>query len=105
MDNSNYGHKEIDHLAELSEQLGEDIIKIDGFDNCVIGYAMDMVDGGSVVRLVYSVSLIISVLSSDMDEEEAIEYFDFNIQGAYMGSRTPIYVNDLPLDDITRPAE
>lgn len=98
MDNSNNGH--IDHLAELSQELDEEILRMDGFDNCVIGYAMDMVDGGSVVRLVYSVPLIINVLVEDgMDEEEAIEYFDFNIQGAYMGPKTPIYVNEFNLND------
>jgi len=27
-----------------------------------------------------------------MTEEEALEYFDFNIEGAYMGEQTPHYV-------------
>lgn len=98
-DRGNNGNK-ADLLAELSQELDEDILKIDGFDNCVIGYSMDMVDGHSVVRLVYSITLIICALvAQDMDEEEAIEYFDYNIQGAYMGPRTPIYVHDFNLDD------
>ena len=29
-----------------------------------------------------------------MTEEEAQEYFDFNVEGAYMGEKTPIWVDD-----------
>jgi len=27
-------------------------------------------------------------------EEEAQEYFDFNVSGAYMGEKTPLWVDD-----------
>jgi hypothetical protein len=27
-----------------------------------------------------------------MDYEEALEHFDFNVKGAYMGDKTPIWV-------------
>jgi hypothetical protein len=27
-----------------------------------------------------------------MDQEEASEYFEFNIAGAYVGERTPIFI-------------
>jgi hypothetical protein len=30
----------------------------------------------------------------NMDIEEAIEYLDFNVLGAYIGKRTPIIVED-----------
>jgi hypothetical protein len=29
-----------------------------------------------------------------MSEDEALEYFDFNVSGAYMGEKTPIWCND-----------
>jgi hypothetical protein len=29
-----------------------------------------------------------------MNEEEAVEYFDFNVKGAYMGEKTPIWCID-----------
>jgi hypothetical protein len=29
-----------------------------------------------------------------MDEEEAVEYLEFNTFGAYMGEKTPIWVED-----------
>jgi hypothetical protein len=29
-----------------------------------------------------------------MDEEQALEYFDYNIAGAYVGPSTPIFLED-----------
>jgi hypothetical protein len=29
-----------------------------------------------------------------MSVEEAIEYFDFNVRGAYVGDKTPIWCED-----------
>jgi len=34
----------------------------------------------------------------DMTREEAIEYFDFNVLGAFMGPQTPIFVNPGEMD-------
>ena len=47
------------------------------------------------MRLVYSIRGIIECLMADMSEEEALEFFDFNIGSAYVGEKTPIYVDDL----------
>jgi hypothetical protein len=66
----------------------EDILKADGFDEAIIGiedYSM---------RLIYSVSKCIEVLKKDMSEEDAIEYFEFNVKGAYVGEQTPIWCID-----------
>jgi hypothetical protein len=30
-----------------------------------------------------------------MNELDAIEYFDFNVSGAYVGEKTPIWVDDI----------
>ena len=45
--------------------------------------------------LVYSVDKIIEILidRDGMTEEEAVEFFEFNIEGAYMGRMTPVYVH------------
>lgn len=68
----------------------EEILKADGFDDAIIG-----IDDTSM-RLIYSVSKCIDILKKDMEEEEAVEYFDFNVKGAYVGEQTPIWcVDDL----------
>ena len=68
----------------------EDILKADGFDEAIIGiYTNEM-------RLIYSVSKCIQILCRDMNEEEAVEFFDFNVRGSYVGDKTPIWcVDDL----------
>lgn len=66
----------------------DEFLKADGFDDAIIG-----LDDESM-RLIYSVSKCIDILKKDMEEEEAIEYFNFNIKGAYMGDKTPIWCID-----------
>jgi hypothetical protein len=68
----------------------EDILKVDGFDDAIIG--VDDTLGN--IRLIYSVSKCIEVLSKEMCEEEAIEYFDYNVKGSYVGEKTPIWCID-----------
>ena len=68
----------------------EDILKADGFDEAIIGIETNE------MRLIYSVSKCIDILCRDMDEEEAVEFFDFNVRGSYVGDKTPIWcVDDL----------
>lgn len=68
----------------------EEFLKADGFDDAIIG-----VDEKSM-RLIYSVTkcLEILIVNDEMSVEEAIEYFDFNVRGAYMGDKTPIWCED-----------
>jgi hypothetical protein len=68
----------------------EDILKADGFDEAIIGIETNE------MRLIYSVSKCIQILCRDMNEEEAVEFFDFNVRGSYVGDKTPILcVDDL----------
>jgi len=73
----------------------EELLSADGFEDCVIGVIYDGNLG--VHKLVYSRSKCIELLITrdKMCKEEAEEYFDFNVEGAYMGEKTPIYVDDL----------
>jgi hypothetical protein len=78
-------------LDKIVEQLGdEEVLKADGFDNAVIGY-----DANSF-RLIYSVSKCIDVLVEEqgMELDEAIEFFEYNVSGAYVGEKTPIWCQD-----------
>ncbi len=69
------------------------------FDRAVIGWTTDA--GGSWGRgavlgvAVYSVELVLDVLIGlGMDEESALEWFYYNIDGAYLGEHTPVFVWD-----------
>ena len=70
------------------------MLKMDGLDDALIGRADVWVGNGTVERLVYSGEKVIEVLMErdGMTEEEAYEFMDFNIAGAYMGPQTPVIV-------------
>jgi hypothetical protein len=78
-------------LEKIVEQFqDEEILKADGFDDAVIGIEE------SSMRLIYSVEKCINILMKQgMDMTEAVEYFDFNVSGSYVGEKTPIWCDDL----------
>ena len=77
-------------LNELYEMYPDEMfLKMNGFDNAVIGVEE------RTMRLVYSKSKIMRQLVTEMDYETAMEHFDYNIAGAWVGEQTPIIVNDM----------
>lgn len=67
--------------------------KADGLDSAILG--VHIARGSDVEVLAYSVEKIIDILVSrdGMTNEEAYEFFSFNIEGAYVGEDTPIYID------------
>ena len=64
----------------------EEFLKVTGFDSCIIGVDYSL-------RLVYSINAIIQQLRDEgMNELDAYEHFTYNIAGAYMGEKTPLFV-------------
>ena len=73
-------------LTDIICEYNEDSLLADGFDEAIIG----MVDGFNREPVVlYDKDKCIDILAKDMSREEAVEYFDFNVIGAYMGENTP----------------
>jgi len=68
-------------------KLDPNLLFADGYDDCIIG----MTFRADVPVVIYSADRMIEKLAKDMSYEEAQEFFDFNIEGAYMGERTPVY--------------
>ena len=66
----------------------------DGFDEASIGTALIWNGNERVEVLVYdSEKMVEQLMTRDgMSDEEAIEYIDFNIEGAYIGKDTPVIV-------------
>jgi|TARA_R100000455_G_C6254776_1_gene110801 hypothetical protein len=65
----------------------------DGFDKAIIGFAEEWIE---VPRVIYSKAKMQDILiEQGMSVEEALEYLEFNVWGAYVGEGTPIYANDL----------
>lgn len=67
-----------------------EFLKADGFDDAIIGVE------SKTMRLCYSSKSIIRILMKrdNMTWEEANYFFKFNIEGAYVGEKTPLYIDD-----------
>ena len=64
-----------------------------GFEKALLGYAWLKQFGGACIA-VYDRNKCIDILieRDGMDYEEAVEFFDFNVDGAYVGDHTPVFV-------------
>lgn len=71
-----------------------EMLKADGFDEAIIGIASRC---AMHEVYAYDVDKMLDILMQrdGMTLEEAWEYFDFNIEGAYMGEGTPIYIHKI----------
>ena len=66
----------------------------DGHDDAIVGVA----DREGVLVVVYDAQLILEALRNrdGMESDEAQEFFEFNIAGAWIGEQTPIFLRRIP---------
>lgn len=75
-----------DDLMEILEE--EECLTADGFDDALIGCTY-----GANVVAVYDIDKMIETLIEEgLDWDEAAEFLDFNVVGAYVGEKTPKYM-------------
>jgi hypothetical protein len=90
---------------EIIETLGNmydgEILLADGFEEALLGYVEGWFpcDGGvsrGVVAM-YDTDLCIKILMDrdGMDAGEASEFFSFNVTGAYVGDKSPVFATFL----------
>ena len=74
-------------LKDTISELNPEAMLADGFDDSLAGY-------DSHGRAIYFADSIIQTLieRDGMESEEAMEYFSFNIECAFVGDYTPIYM-------------
>ena len=84
-------------INDYLEEIGESVLLADGFEDAFIGLSQRM---NEPLTAVYSYKKMVDVLieRDGMEYEEAVEYIDFNVVGAWVGPQTPIIVFD-PLSD------
>lgn len=75
---------------KLEECLGEEetVLLADGFEDAFIGIGRQF----GKPMAVYNREKCIDILSKDMSYEEAEEYFCYNVEGAYVGENTPVFL-------------
>lgn len=69
--------------------MTEHTMIVDGYDEAIIGTVERF--GFSEIIVLYDKEKVIEILMKDMPREDALEYFDFNIIGAYVGEGTPVF--------------
>jgi hypothetical protein len=74
-------------------EIADEVILWEGLDNAIIG----VVERCGSVCCVYDREGILKELRKDMEEDDAIEYMNFNIVNAYVGQNTPFIMTFLPL--------
>jgi len=62
----------------------------DGFDDALIGTKYRE----ETIVAHYSTKKCIDILAKQMTDEEAVEYFYVNVEGAYVGPNTPLFKED-----------
>ena len=69
----------------------DQLVKLDGLDEAIVGQVTRC---GGMAALCYSRAMIIAILMErdGMDEEEADEFFEFNIAGLWAGEGTPVFL-------------
>ena len=85
------GHELIDHYIKKAMGEDEKILLADGLENAFMGIGRQFTHPVAI----YSYRKTIKILMKQgMDREEAIEYFDYNIAGAFVGDQTPVFLQD-----------
>ena len=83
------------NTREAFSYLNEDMLFMDPpkFDEAIIGY-VERAAGQPVIC--YDKDKVLKILMEDgMDWDEALEYYEYNIVGAYMGENTPVFLETL----------
>ena len=89
--NSGQDSKRLNIREELAEIWDQDLLFMSEpeYDDAIIG-VMERAGGSPVIA--YDTQKILDILERSMPMEEAQEFFEYNILGAYMGDRTPVYI-------------
>ena len=69
----------------------EELLTADGLDDAIIGIGSRC---GQLPVVVYDSAKVIDILieRDGMSHEEAEEFFSFNIEGAWVGEQTPVWL-------------
>lgn len=79
--------------------MADETLFADGYDDAVIGYIERV---GKPVMVVYATDIIIDILINrdGMTEEEAVEFFETNIKGSWVGEGTPGFLNECTIEEL-----
>lgn len=91
-------NKNIVNLIEISyPDYTDKILLADGFDEAFIGVGENS-EGNPVA--IYSIEKCLNILAEQFKDQEdpetdAIDYFEFNVRGSYVGEFTPMFIHTI----------
>ena len=86
MENEDFLNKLKDQFPQIEE---EGLLLADGLEEAFMGLGWQF----SKLVAVYDIEKVLMKFERDgMTAEQAIEYFEYNVQGAYVGEETPIFL-------------
>ena len=76
-----------DEILEVVKENYPEALIADGFDEAIVGYTFQG-------KLVYEIPKMVHILvkRDKMTVDDALEYLDYNVLGAYVGEMTPVYI-------------
>lgn len=79
-------------VRDLLVDVDEEIVCADGFDDALLGYVTQF-NRGPMALYDYDKCVKILMERDGMSDEEAIEFMEFNVTGAWVGDRTPAFAH------------
>ena len=78
-------------MDRLAEEY-PDLMRMDGFDDAILG----VVERIGLQTVCYDLKKVISILmEKGMDEQDAWDWYQFNMLGAWVGEATPVFLETL----------
>lgn len=75
-------------MKRLKEEY-PDVMTMDGYDDAIIG----VVERIGLEVVCYDLDKVIEILMKQgMDEEDAWEWYQFNMVGSWVGEKTPVFL-------------
>ena len=81
----------MNNIREELSEFYDELLFADGFDDAIVGVSSGMDEP----RVVYDICKMIDILIKEhsMEADEASEFLEFNTIFAWVGDKTPIYLN------------
>jgi len=78
-------------MDRLAEEY-PDLLRMDGFDDAILG----VVERIGLQTVCYDLNKVIEILMKQgMDEQDAWDWYQFNMVGAWVGEATPVFLERL----------
>ena len=78
-------------LGEEQDTSLDNVLLADGMEAAFLGIGYQFTKPVAVSSKKRALE---ALMKQGMTYEDAVEYFDFNVQGAYVGEQTPVFLDD-----------